>query len=520
MNHDSEQPDLPSTSERYLFLAVGGISLILLAVNTGVRFYKLDTLAGFSGDEAAFAWETLQPGIKLNPYASYHGPYYLVMLKVAFGLFGASAAAARLVSVISIVVGTGIAALIVRFYCRSTDGLSRPVARMAVLCSATCFSSLPLFFVLSRIAMPYAIFPLTIASAILLFELAIHRNRYFLAPCGLILGISFGMHPMPLLLVPPFLFTFLWVRRDRASISASVVFLGSFLLTSLPNLKAVLTNPSGTASLYSPIEFYWPLFRLIAGDQTYNWIAGVGWRPWEEVIVLILLALLSAAALRHLWENRTRREKVAVFILPALASLLLYFFTKGYRLNVEGHERFIISLMVFLPLLLSRGILLNSKRWQLIGLVLCTLLNLMFTWGNVARFLIPLSETGGLSETTFRTNTEVEPRAAALDFIVEQSPDTDSCSIVVWDLDLLWALRFHSAKAQRQDDIRTGFPNEWQKLKDSDAKSRFVVMYTETQERRLYFDALVNSFFDGAKVSRASFEQQNGNALIYVYRIN
>ncbi|MDA1137926.1 MAG: hypothetical protein O3B01_05045 [Planctomycetota bacterium] len=519
-NHRTEGEAGRALSRPLLFLVAVNTAVIL----TGIiyRLHGLETIPAFGGDEAKLICEMDEPGIGWTIHIHYIGFYLEAVTNPLLLLFGFSGFSGRLSPACAGIAAIFACALWAILHQRRLPakpiGNEKELRILFVLTSTACTASLPLLFVYSRILFPHGFFPVFLIGALILLEHSLGGRPYLFVLSGLLIGIAFGFHPLPVLCLPPFLAVFCWANRARFRLWHYLAFSMAFLIPALPTISSVFVKNSEWPRYQSPLSFLKTLWFITVGQQSFVYINGTGFSHTEVVAISGLLALTLAGAMVYWVQNKSDIALVGHFWIFTVSLVLLYLMTRNRPLSNDGYERYTIGVIAFLPLILGKSVLARDYRQGIGFACAITMLNLMLCWGNVGRFITSFEEIGGQSHTYFRNDPVKDPREKFFQQIAEEAQGSDG-EIVAWEWNAYWAFKYYCRKYRKNFAISMGYPAAWEQLKNSHCKYRYVILYADSDELRRAADALVAGFFEGNKLARYPLEQASGEVYLHAYRI-
>ena len=280
------------------------------------------------------------------------------------------------------------------------------------------------------------------AAALLAFacSLLAHPTNVFLFPilAGALWSASKGR---PRVLTPGSAFAFLTVLGVG-------LYLGRFVLNQGPGIARGIILPHGTeiwTRVVDPQQWMATIrgvVRLLAGVTTNQSIAGPlpsGVETTIEVAGFVLAVLLLVCALPALRRESSRplRGIALGFVLTVAAFHLL----AGPRAIASPHERYALVFVVPACVLIAMLIQVAGRTRQPIAAVFAAGWTLLSLSSFLFGYAIPFLRDGGDSHITYRTGT-VEPKKAALDFVVSELEEGEIAVVFADSWWTYWPLRY------------------------------------------------------------------------------
>lgn len=491
----------PGTTPRWWNFMIALQVVGLLGIAVWFRLWRLGDLPGINGDEAFSGVRAIQllRGESIpwrTPTGNPLNLFFLLPSMALHWVFSPSLVLLRVPAVVS-----GLLLLVVNYW------LCRPVfGRRVAVVSTVVLAVLPINIVYSRIGWDTS---QTVLATTVMLYLALrsvtdraHWWRWSIL-ATLALGASLLVHPTNVFLAPLWLVAVGDPWRDRVCawfrpgpnsrrwmIPWGVVLLAVLLVTWFA--RHVL----GTGSGRMPNGAEWGLFvrhylRLFSGVTVYDYVAGswasgagddaprwLGFGVLDWASVVVALGVL-AGVVGMVWRGLLPAQRALLW--GALFSGGAFFLVAGAA-GIEPHwERYGLCLIApacAVASLAAMWLWERMGRWQVAG----TLAGLMGCWLMLLSvqtwYLGYVAQTGGNSHLTWRTGT-VEPKAAALDYVLEHRGSDDETWIVCAQWWNYWPLRYlamndptvrverweqarHAAELQRaMDEDRLWFVEFW-----------------------------------------------------------
>jgi 4-amino-4-deoxy-L-arabinose transferase-like glycosyltransferase len=435
----------------------------LLAVAVLLRSWHLGNIAGVNGDEAwsgvqalrllggeGIAWRTptgnLINGFMIGPLAALHF------------FFAPSVWLLRLPALVS-----GLMVPVVNYWlCR------RAFDQRTAVISSLILALLPINIAYSRFgwdASQSVLFTLPVLYLPLL-KIAQHSGSAKLSGWAIVAcGAAIVVHPTnvfaAVLLVAPYLY----VRRKDifggccSATRAKPWSLGILVVTlALAGLAAWRYSPNMLGRLHGPGELLPTAIgylQLFSGTTIFQYVSGAGtdaaragWFAYTTVAGSLGFALLAAIAGAGMVRRmRSTSSPIDASLICGWSAMLLGFFLVAGPTALAPHfERYGMCLIAPGVLVLARGLAWwleqpgSQARRAAIYLAVAA-------WLWPASFMVNyfqcFVQTGGLSHRTFRT-AQVEPKQAALEFILAQRDGDRPLEIVCQEWWNYWALRYLS----------------------------------------------------------------------------
>jgi hypothetical protein len=176
--------------------------------------------------------------------------------------------------------------------------------------------------------------------------------------------------------------------------------------------------------------YFLNLAKLFSGTTVYQYIGGVENTNYglalDFIIALALPMLLTYLLVIFYKQKETR---LFSFTLSLFLTIFAWYFLFSSFSLTPGHERF--SLFLIIPITLCVGFIylrmMEVVRYERLVFVTLIVCNLMIV-GLINNYFIPIVETGGESEKTFKINI-IEPKEMVFDKVRETMSDEDTLLI-------------------------------------------------------------------------------------------
>jgi hypothetical protein len=461
---------------RAWLLVLAAQCVVLLAIAIFFRCWQLGTIPGINGDEA---WYGVQVEMLLHgepiswrtPTGNLLNAFFFLPLVVTHALAEPSFALLRLIPLLS-----GLLALAVNFFLcrRAFDMRTATISTLglAVLPTNIAYSrfawdaSQSLLFTLPVVYAPFIAARLTTArvrwsmiGAIALIAAAlVHPTNVFVAP-WLIVGLAFAWQER---------LREVWTHYRGACIAAPAAFV---VLTAACAIHYWPRITSHILVTESYAAFANDFAGLFSGVTVYEYISGTlapraGLSSTAQASAVVLTSITAFLGLLAAWAayRRIRRGKsvLDLAMVAAWASCATAFFALAGPEAIRPHfERYAICLIAPTIVLISRGLQWWMQPSTRFSIATAPLL-LLIAWATLfvfkQHYFDEFATRGGNSHRTFRT-AAVEPKQAALELILEQSPTNEPVEIQTSEWWLYWPLRY-LAYAHNHVTVRVRNPDD------------------------------------------------------------
>jgi 4-amino-4-deoxy-L-arabinose transferase-like glycosyltransferase len=445
----------------------------LLLVSVAMRWIDLDWLPGINGDEAWYGVlvERILQGESVplrTPTGNLINPFYLGPLLLAHIWLAPSGFALRVVAAF-----TGTLALAANFwFCRKSLG------QTAAVISTVLLAIFPINIAYSRFgwdaSQSLLATLLVVHCSLLSVGRPVHRVKW-LTLAGIALAAAVIVHPTNVFIaIVPASVVFqcqaairvfyarTW-RSVRARNRAYLFLVGAVALAGLLSITT-LAPASFRLRLTSSeqaLAFVIQLGRLFSGATVYRYISGSipadppGDLPGLESLQFsdAVAWLLAGLAIYGVWRWRRRATESDFVLCVATPLTVLAFYVVAGPQAISPHlERYALCLVAPVVLLLSRGAAWwltlahdRSHRGKLAAAATAWLILASF-YSNYFGYV---RSTGGDSHVAFRTSAS-EPKAAALEYVLNNRYDRQNLTIVAGEWWNYWPLAY---LASRRGDI-------------------------------------------------------------------
>jgi hypothetical protein len=492
----------------------------LLAVALWLRIWQLGNLPGINADEAwygvqvnrflageAFTWRT--------PTGNPINPFFLGPLVLLHALFEPSFVLLRSVALASGLLAIGVNYLLCR----------RAFDRHTAIASTCLLALLPINIAYSRFAWDASqslLFTLPVLYCSLTWFQSPHRSALPWAAC-VALAAAIVVHPTNIFVAPliavPVLLTYResllhLLRGTRAP--AQLAWLAGILLVSLlatylawALLAAAIQRVHGPAEL-APFAFNY--LKLLSGATIYEFIAGTnhasGLLAYLPAACNVAFALLVIAAACG-WYQRlsSGAAESDVCLLWSVAAVVTGFVVVAGAHAIAPHfERYGICLVGPGCLVIARGLawwVEPARRYARLTTWLLAVTTWLLPLSFWLGYFVCLEQTGGLSHAAFRT-ARLDPKQAAVDWIVEHRDPHEPAQVIVSQWWLYWPLEYLAAgrgnltvhdSSGRIDPLATPRPPARQawyvEFADTEPEHRVIELISargEQLERRVVLD--------------------------------
>lgn len=431
-------------------LVVAAIAMI--AASVCLRVWRLDWIPGLSGDEAWYGAqaESLLSGQSFSwrtPTGNLINPFFLGLVVAAHAFGGPDIGLLRSAAVVS-----GLGALVANYWL-----CGRTLDRRTALVSTTLLAILPTNIAYSRFAWDAS--QSLLATLIVMYvslqaaEASGLRCRRLIAVGFLALGAAVWVHPTNVF-IAPMLGTAIflrhipafWTWRWRWVVPAALI-AGLILLPGTRPIAMRIFNPGEYAA------FIGNFVGLFSGSTALEFIPGSiaprGEFNWHRALYDLPMTVGLLVAIMGAYRQLVAKGPADRCLAIGWAACVLGFFAVAGPRAIEPHwERYGMCLIAPTVLIATRG----APAWldrtgsrKNVATWILAATGCLWLTGFFVDYFVFFARTGGQSHVAFRT-APVEPKVAALDFILNQPSTGYPVQIVAADWWTYWPLKYLSAR--------------------------------------------------------------------------